>query len=344
MPTLEKWTDFSKWQGPVGATELGRMKADNVAGVWPGAWHGIDANRHAAATLATAAAMGMKKGCYTIINDRPGAWSVQRAFGAVGNANWDRLRFVAIDVELRFSAGVDGERIIRDAAAETVRLGQRPVLYTGNWFWNWWALSMGHFPDVGGLPVIVAFYNGVPDLTSFPTRPGYGPIVGHQYTGSTQAYGTTVDFNVLDQAWVDARIAPPAPPPPTPTPEPPAEEGDIDMGKILDAAVVAGNAIVRGAELTEAEIAKAMKLPVAPTPAPAPTPTPSPTPAPAPTGTRYTVVGGDNLGTIALKYQSKWPRDLALWGRDGAVAVLAAHNGIDPNAGLSVGQVLKIPW
>ncbi|KKN06817.1 hypothetical protein LCGC14_1073290, partial [marine sediment metagenome] len=70
----------------------------------------------------------------------------------------------------------------------------------------------------------------------------------------------------------------------------------------------------------------------------------TPAPSPAPTGKTHTVVPGDSLGAVALKYKSGWPAGMNLWGHDGAAAKLASYNGIDVNGTLHKGQVLRIPW
>jgi len=67
-------------------------------------------------------------------------------------------------------------------------------------------------------------------------------------------------------------------------------------------------------------------------PAPAPVPAPAPTPVPAPTpeaGNTYTVVPGDTLWTISLKFKT-------------TVDAIKASNNLTTNT-LSIGQVLTIP-
>lgn len=263
---LERWVDFSKWQGPVSVASLQAMKADGIVGVCVGSWHGIDANPHVELVLHRARALGLLTATYVIINARAGATTVRLGRAACG-AEWDHLTFVSPDVEVQ---GVT-EAILRDAIAEIERLGHRPLMYTGNWFWNWWALALGHFPDVGNPDAWIAVYNGRRDL-NVPTRPGYGPIVAHQYTGSTAAYGTTVDFNVFDSAWVGETPPPPPSPPSPSSPSPPVEE-EL-MGKITDMLTAFGREL-------EAEIDAARKLPA---PIPGPPGRPGPQGPPGPPG------------------------------------------------------------
>jgi len=199
MAELLRVVDYSKYQGTVSRASHRLMREDGIAGVVVGLWHGLDANPYALNSLANAKDEGLLRGGYAVVNDRPGRDAVRAAQQAAGG-HWPQLFGVAIDVEIR---GVT-EAILADAFDELERQGQRPLNYTGNWFWNWWALELGHFPDASHVAAWPAYYNGIADLASVPPRPGYGPIVGHQYRGSTSAYGTTVDFNVFDAAWVRA--------------------------------------------------------------------------------------------------------------------------------------------
>jgi len=189
--------DYSKYQGTVSRTSHRAMREAGVAGVVVGLWHGLDINPYALSCLANAKAEQLLRGGYVVVNNRSGREAVLAGKQAAGG-HWPDLFGVAIDVEIK---GVT-EAIMADAFDEVLRQGQRPFLYTGNWFWNWWALELGHFPDASAFAAWIAYYNGVADLASVPPRPGYGPIIGHQYAGSTAAFGTTVDFNVFDTAWL----------------------------------------------------------------------------------------------------------------------------------------------
>ena len=264
---LERWVDLSKWQGDVPDASLRAMKADGITGICVGSWHGIDANPYVRSVLRRSRNnAGLDTATYFVFNKRPGLETVERALAACGQEEWDRCLFHAPDVEIR---GIT-ERILRDGINATIDAHGLPILYTGNWFWNWWKLDLGYAPDFGDIPSWIAVYNGRPDLEVTPAW-GLGPMMIHQYTGSTNAYRTTVDFDVADKAWMDAarrRLlpAPPPAPPPTPEPDPPAGEEPI-MGKILEQARVAAAAIIKGAVLTERELQLAKDLP-APIPGP----------------------------------------------------------------------------
>lgn len=75
-----------------------------------------------------------------------------------------------------------------------------------------------------------------------------------------------------------------------------------------------------------------------PTPA-GPTPTPSfvrPTPTPQPTFFVYTVVSGDNLGSIAKRYGTS-PRSIAYWNR-------GAYPSLDPDSATYKPNYLVVGW
>lgn len=224
--SLARVVDYSKFQGTVSRASHRQMREAGIEAVCVGLWHGLDANSYALNSLANAKDEGLLRGGYVVVNSRPGAAAVQAGRQAAGG-HWGQLFGVAIDVEIE---GVT-EAILADAFDEVVRLGQRPFLYTGNWFWDFWALQLGHFPNASRYGAWIAYYNFRADL-AIPTRPGYGPIIGHQYAGSTAAFGTTVDFSVFDRDWLFAMEPPPPPPPAEPAPPPvplPPEEKEVEM-------------------------------------------------------------------------------------------------------------------
>ena len=246
MTELLRVVDYSKYQGTVSRASHRAMREDGIAGVIVGLWHGLDANPYALNSLANAKDEGLLRGGYTVVNNRSGRDAVRAAQQTAGG-HWAQLFGVAVDVEIR---GVT-EAILADAFDEVLRQNQRPFLYTGNWFWNWWALELGHFPDASRVAAWIAYYNGIADLASVPSRPGYGPIVGHQYRGSTPAYGTTVDFNVFDAAWLRAWPKPIAPT---------AEEEDMATLLELEAAILALRADATSADAQlRADIAQLRK-------------------------------------------------------------------------------------
>jgi LysM repeat protein len=92
-------------------------------------------------------------------------------------------------------------------------------------------------------------------------------------------------------------------------------------------------------------IAAPVAEPEAPIGPPAPVEVPqAPVEAPAaPTApadvAEHTVVDGDTLGQIIADHYNP----VELWGPTGKVAEVAAFNGIDPNATIEIGQVIKLP-
>ena len=170
MTELLRVVDYSKYQGTVSRASHRLMREDGIAGVVVGLWHGLDANPYALNSLANAKDEGLLRGGYAVINDRPGRDAVRAAQQAAGG-HWPQLFGVAIDVEIR---GVT-EAIMADALDEVLRLGQRPFVYSARWFWNWWAVELGHLPGLitpGGVPSFARYplwtaqYDGIADLNS----------------------------------------------------------------------------------------------------------------------------------------------------------------------------------
>lgn len=192
---LETWVDWSKYQGRVGAARIALMT--DVAGVCVGSWHGLDANPYCHDDLADARTLGKTTGTYIVLNAMNGRESVQRGQAACGN-EWEHLNYVALDVEI-YATNLLTDLFV--ALEEVIRLEQRPLIYTGNWFWSWWTARIGCDPDVRQYPMWIAYYNGKRDL-SVPSLTNYGPIVAHQFAGTTPAYDTQVDFNVFSSAWI----------------------------------------------------------------------------------------------------------------------------------------------
>ncbi len=309
--------DYSRWQGTVSLASHRAMKAAGIEAVVVGLWHGIDANPYALNSLANAKQAGLLIGGYIVVVSRD-AREVVRAGKAAAGAHWNDMFGVAIDVEIRGITEVN----LANAMDEVVRQGNRPFLYTGNWFWGWWMLELGHAPrGAEKYGAWLAVYNGIKTLESAGTRPGYGPVIGHQYAGSTPAFGTTVDFNVFDREWLLETQ-----PEPQPEPEPPEEE---IMGKIADQFAALGRNV-------EAEIA-AKAGATGPRGPEGPKGDTGPMGPPGPGGTAqrtYTVKAGDSLGSIANQYSG------VTWQQ-----IYEANKGLiggNPNL-IQPGMVLVIP-
>jgi len=292
--------DVSAYQYSISRDKWARMKADGQVVAVVGSWHGVQDNAWALENLMRARSVGLKTATYIAINgSRSGRSHVEEGRDACGG-QWEHLNFVAIDVEIR---GVT-EEILDAALANVEKLGGRPAIYTGRWFWNWWALSLGHLPGLdrpGGVsryasyPLWTALYDGRPTL-DVPLYGGWERAVGHQYAGTTAAYGTQVDLNVFDAEWVEAWPAPPPPPPP-----PPEEVETMSSKEYQD---LSGKLAALAARV-EGHLAKH------PTPAPPPAPAPPP-PPPKPGPRYYTVVSGDVATLIAERHGLSWDRFKAL--------------------------------
>ena len=321
---LERWTDFSKWQGAVSTASLQAMQRDGVVGVCVGAWHGLDANPYVRGVLQRARAIGLKTAIYIVINNRPGPWTVDQAKAAVGADEWGACYFHAADVEIRGVA----EDILQAALDQIAGLDGYPCIYTGAWFWNMWRPQR----DFTRYGLWTALYNGRQDL-AFPPYGGWDKLIGHQYAGTTHIYGTSVDLNVFDSEWIDLAkrrgqpVAPPLPPPPAPGEE-------IDMSSTEYTALVkkidglkswvqkkVHDPIVARLVRLEARVAAFERRKPAPAPAP-------------PRWSTYTVVAGDSLSGIAAKL------GIADWR-----TIYNANKGViggDPNM-IRPGMVLTIP-
>jgi hypothetical protein len=99
-------------------------------------------------------------------------------------------------------AGYDGwlrEAAIKEATDYAISLGFRVISYSAAWFVNWYALHLGHVPDLCA-PVVYARYDGIAAIGD----PGFAtlgrPVVGKQYGGST-ADSTDVDLDQFDSAF-----------------------------------------------------------------------------------------------------------------------------------------------
>ena len=325
--SLLRAVDYSKWQGAVSLESHRQMAADGIEAAIPGLWHGIDANPHALNSLANAKRAGLLIGGYIVVVSRDARAAVREGKVAAGG-HWKDMFSVAIDVEIR---GIT-EANLANAFDEVRVQGQRPFLYTGNWFWDIWRAELGHYPDASDVGAWLAVYDGIKTLESAGTRSGYGPVIGHQYMGSTAAFGTTVDFNVFDRDWLMAGLGSPAPSAPAPSPE-----EEIIMGKIVDAAKIATSGILKMAQEAEAMIAAGRSVgprgPKGDQGPPGPR-GPQGSPGLGTTLRSYTVKAGDSLSGIADKFPGVSWRQIYDANR--------ATIGSDPNR-IQPGMVLVIP-
>lgn len=301
-----------------------------VQNLWTGGFASNEGIKRVAATnLRRARLAGFKVTAYVNASP-PDWWSLKIQMDNIkanAGAEWANIKDIVIDVE-----------IPRITMARVMELANRledagknaDVLYTAYWFWTG---HMGNNKEVAWrrFKLWNADYDGDPTI-DWP-RP-FGPwklddLIGKQYAGTTyvserDGRKQAIDLSTFKDSWLVEKQLP------LPEPEPPVKE-EL-MGKILDLATAFGKSI-------EAEVAKAMKLPL---PIKGDTGATGKTGATGPAGPAgggmaqrtYTVKSGDSLGTIAGKYSGvTWQQ---IYEANKAVI------GSNPNL-IQPGMVLVIP-
>lgn len=167
-----------------------------------GLWTALVVPGNPLGNLRAAKAAGLKIAAYIAINgSRPGNEHVDKGRDAAGDL-WEDLEFVAVDVEV---VGIQLKHI-QQAIARVQSLNQRPVIYTGRWFW---IDRLGNPQTFARYPLWTADYDGKPVIEP----PGYGgwvKAVGKQYQGSMRLHGVTVDLNVFrDDFFQEDSVTPP---------------------------------------------------------------------------------------------------------------------------------------
>lgn len=110
-----------------------------------------------------------------------------------------------------------------------------------------------------------------------------------------------------------------------------------NVAALLTLALVVGGCLPAGLRPSSPPATPAPTIP--PTPV-APTPTPVPTPVPSPTFMLYTVVAGDSLGVLAIRFNTTG-RSIAYWSRDLHPSLDPESATYDPNR-LEAGWVIRI--
>lgn len=175
----------------------------------PGAWHG--GSRHTAArqSLANGRDAGfIYSGTYTALNTLPGSFSIEWAQQVVGPTEWDKLSFIALDVELQTTPD-----IVYGAIETAKAMGVRPIIYSARWAWERFMANTREFAQY---PLWNAFYDSDPDV-DFLRNPFGGwqlsELVGEQYTNTTNIDGFGFDFNFFtDDKVLQMSPAPDIPP------------------------------------------------------------------------------------------------------------------------------------
>ena len=144
---------------------------------------------------------GGKTGVYFVVHDsRPVSEHFERALDVAGD-EWGHAERHAIDVEVDPTSTIT----VLAAAAAVLKAGGRPILYTG---WGKWLELTGDSHACAHLPLWDASHGIRPSLEMYRLYGGWtGPLMGHQYTNTTDLDGIAVDFNVFADDFVRA-VAP----------------------------------------------------------------------------------------------------------------------------------------
>lgn len=204
MSDLIEAVDVSKYAGHIPAHHWSAARIHHgVRLAVVGAWHGTDKNPHAAEALHDARMAGLTTAAYIVLNSRPGRQSVILGEQACGD-EWAHLSFVALDIE------VDGVTVdvIADAEAELGRERQRPMLYTGYWFWASPKHGLDNATDFAHLPLWDSRYDHVRTLEWGPHKPfgGWAQRTAKQYEADSSSLGFSCDRSVFAPDWL--RTAP----------------------------------------------------------------------------------------------------------------------------------------
>lgn len=197
--------DVSVYSGEISAEQWQKIEADGYELVIVGLFHGRTVNRFAGQQLSGAIQAGLYVAGYIFIAPWTGWTGPQQVAAGMAEAQAykDKLRFVEVDVE---ADGVTG-KMIREALDTVKELGQRPIIYTGRW---WWVYHFGDSQLFKDYPLHAAQYPFF--LTDEPENLLdwvilYGgwtreSLVGWQYTNSTQLHGVNVCKDWFNGKWV----------------------------------------------------------------------------------------------------------------------------------------------
>jgi len=197
--------DVSRYQGAILQPQWEALYAAGQRVAVVGSAH-PSPNPHAEGNLARAEAAGFILATYAVVwPGLPSGTTIQVAKQMCGRF-WDNLSFVGIDCE------TDGitEAQIYGMEQAILAEGLRPIMYTGQWWWQ------GHFGDSQAfkhLPLWTANYRTPPNSDAVPLYGGWGreQLIGHQWAGTVSLAGVTVDRNNFLRDFIGVIM-------PTPTP------------------------------------------------------------------------------------------------------------------------------
>lgn len=174
------------------------LKAQSWPVYWQCLWTGTEQPPARILSLRTAEQAGLRLAGYISLNSNPpGAWHIQQGRDGVPDDLWEKLDFVAIDVELP-DIHVDE---IRGAIIWLEALGKKVTLYTSYNAWmNYVIPGNSTEPADRGIPLINALWDDHPDF-DFPTL-RYGgwrdeQVFMEQWSGGTHVCGQFVDRNTI---------------------------------------------------------------------------------------------------------------------------------------------------
>jgi len=203
--TMNEWiggVDVSVYQGDISQAQwdLLYLKGQRVAVV--GAAH-PRRNPYCRTNLERAKRSGFILATYAVVwPGMTGEFVIDTAKDVCGSF-WGELAFVGVDCE------VDGiASAVRPAVERVKALKQRPVIYTGRW---WWVDHNGNSSALKDVPLWSASYDNDPDI-DFQKAPYGGwtleKLMGEQYAGTVVLEGQTVDRNSFRKQFVEVADMP----------------------------------------------------------------------------------------------------------------------------------------
>jgi hypothetical protein len=163
-------------------------------------WSGSQQPRPRVTSLRVAAEEDLLTGAYISLNkDNPGRYHIDQGRAGVPDEIWDRLDFVAVDVEL---PGIRVEQVLGAIMRlETLGKEGKVTLYTSYNAWtNYVIPGNSTLVSARGIPLNNALWDKNPDF-DFPTLPfgGWTPeqVFSEQWSGGTHICGQFVDRNTI---------------------------------------------------------------------------------------------------------------------------------------------------
>ena len=183
---------------PLTRTEAECLKAGGTSLYVQGLWTSTVAPVSRVNSMRNAINAGLPVAAYASLNHHnSGVWHIRRARDKVPQDIWNKLLFVAVDIELR---GITIQQIT-DAVNEVERLGKRAIIYTNRNSWlNYVIPSNDGTLAKRGILLWNALWDLNPDI-DFPRLPfgRWSPaqVIGEQWSGGTMVCKQFVDRNTF---------------------------------------------------------------------------------------------------------------------------------------------------